>query len=79
VPLKTDWYVVQGLKISEDGMRVRRVTPVPEYNIEDMQRRMLVVENLPLAPTIGRYCLHHSSQVAMKCALIFYWTGIILV
>ncbi|GAX77133.1 hypothetical protein CEUSTIGMA_g4579.t1 [Chlamydomonas eustigma] len=42
----------KGLNISEAGSSVRRVIPVPEYNVEDMQRRILVVENLPAAPTI---------------------------
>ena len=39
--------------LSEDLKGVRRRLPVPEYDIAGMQRRILVVENLPALPTIG--------------------------
>ena len=43
----------QDLVLSEDLKGVRRKVPVPEYDIAGMQRRILVVENLPALPTIG--------------------------
>ena len=43
----------QDLVLSEDLKGVRRRVPVPEYDIAGMQRRILVVENLPALPTIG--------------------------
>lgn len=39
------------LQLSEDGRRVRRVVPVPDYDIADIQRRTIVVENLPGNPS----------------------------
>ena len=56
---------VQDLVLSEDLKGVRRRVPVPEYDIAGMQRRILVVENLPALPTIGerrsraRACMTH--------------------
>ncbi|KAG2454540.1 hypothetical protein HYH02_000385 [Chlamydomonas schloesseri] len=42
------------LQLSEDGKRVKRLVPVPDYDIGDIQRRTIVVENLPAvsSPTI---------------------------
>ncbi|GFR46083.1 hypothetical protein Agub_g7568 [Astrephomene gubernaculifera] len=39
------------LQLSEDGKRVRRIVAVPEYDITDIQRRTIVVENLPGNPS----------------------------
>ena len=39
--------------MSDDGKSIRRLMPVPEYDTADMQRRIVVVENLPAMPTIG--------------------------
>lgn len=32
---------------------MKRVVPVPDYDIADIQRRTIIVENLPPALTIG--------------------------
>lgn len=40
------------LELSADGKRVKRVQTVPEYDVSDIQRRTVVVENLPVSPTI---------------------------
>ncbi|GIL64275.1 hypothetical protein Vafri_18272 [Volvox africanus] len=39
------------LQLSQDSKRVRRIVPVPEYDISDIQRRTIVVENLPGNPS----------------------------
>lgn len=39
------------LQLSHDCKRVKRVQPVPEYDISDIQRRTIVVENLPGNPS----------------------------
>ncbi|PNH11664.1 La-related protein 6 [Tetrabaena socialis] len=39
------------LQLSDDCKRVRRLVPVPEYDISDIQRRTIVVENLPGDPS----------------------------
>lgn len=39
------------LQLSADGRRVRRVVPVPDYDVSDIQRRTVVVENLPCNPS----------------------------
>mmetsp|Transcript_8907 Transcript_8907/g.22026 ORF Transcript_8907/g.22026 Transcript_8907/m.22026 type:complete len:1254 (-) Transcript_8907:769-4530(-) len=40
------------LALSEDEKRVCRRTRVPEYDVEEIQRRTIVVEHLPPSPTI---------------------------
>ncbi|KAG2436353.1 hypothetical protein HXX76_006660 [Chlamydomonas incerta] len=39
------------LQLSEDGKRVKRLVTVPDYDIDDIQRRTIVVENLPAVPS----------------------------
>eukprot|EP00198_Chlamydomonas_reinhardtii_P010635 XP_001699972.1 predicted protein [Chlamydomonas reinhardtii] len=39
------------LQLSEDGKRVKRLVAVPDYDISDIQRRTIVVENLPALPS----------------------------
>ncbi|KAG1672201.1 hypothetical protein FOA52_002901 [Chlamydomonas sp. UWO 241] len=40
------------LQLSDDLRSVRRIAPIPDYDVSEIQRRILVVENLPLMPTI---------------------------
>ncbi len=60
----------QDLALSPDSLRVRRLVPMPNYDIADMQKRILVVESLPATPTIGmrnRHELHSCADVASLC------------
>lgn len=43
------------LELSPDAKHVRRIIPIPDYDIVEIQKRMLLVENLPPAPTIGEW------------------------
>ncbi|KAL6747294.1 hypothetical protein V8C86DRAFT_2913765 [Haematococcus lacustris] len=38
--------------ISDDAKKLRRVVPVPQYDVVEIQRRTIVVESLPCSPTI---------------------------
>lgn len=40
------------LELTTDGKRVKRKQAVPDYDVADIQRRTVVVENLPVSPTI---------------------------
>lgn len=42
------------LQLHPDGKHVKRIVPVPEYNIEEIQKRTVVVEGLPVGSTIGK-------------------------
>ncbi|KXZ56287.1 hypothetical protein GPECTOR_1g252 [Gonium pectorale] len=39
------------LQLSSDCKRVKRIAPVPDYDISDIQKRTIVVENLPGNPS----------------------------
>lgn len=41
------------IQLHPDGKQVKRIIPVPEYDIEEIQRRTVVVEGLPVGSTIG--------------------------
>ena len=41
------------LVVDETKTKVRRLTPLPEFDLEDLQARTVVVENLGREPTIG--------------------------
>lgn len=42
------------LSLSDDGKKVRRVHAAPNgYNVEDIQKRTVIVEDMQLSPTIG--------------------------
>lgn len=40
------------LEVAPDMKHVRRVSPIPQYDIAALQRRYVCVENLPTCPTI---------------------------
>ena len=42
----------EALVVSEDGIRVRRATPLPDIDLEDVQARTVVAENFKTQPTI---------------------------
>ena len=42
----------EALVVSEDGIRVRRATPLPDIDLEDVQARTVVAENFKTPPTI---------------------------
>jgi hypothetical protein len=41
------------LSVDSEGSRVRRSTPLPTFDVQDITRRTVVVEHLPDKPTIG--------------------------
>ncbi len=47
------------LLVSEDAKRVRRVEPLPEFDIAEVQRRTVLAEHLPDGPTIGECAQLH--------------------
>lgn len=41
------------LSLDESASQVRRCTPLPAFDVNDICRRTVVVEHLPVKPTIG--------------------------
>lgn len=59
------------LSVDEEGSRVRRTTPLPNYDTTDICRRTVVAEHLPDKPTIGElqllvYYLEYSQAELCK-------------
>jgi len=60
------------LSVDEEGSRVRRTTPLPNYDTTDICRRTVVAEHLPDKPTIGELqlpvdALDSSQATSCKC------------
>jgi hypothetical protein len=55
------------LTVDEEGSRVRRTTPVPNFDTTDICRRTVVAEHLPDKPTIGAQFTQLASFLMHPC------------
>lgn len=55
------------LTVDEEGSRVRRTTPVPNFDTTDICRRTVVAEHLPDKPTIGAQFRQLASFLMRPC------------